>query len=180
MKRFIPFILFSLAILFLSLLLARDHNQQPHTRPMPELVLTSLDGKNHWVQSDLNGKVTVINFFASWCSPCAAEMPELMKFQKQYSDVVVYGVAWNDEPKTVSQWLKKNGNPFRTVWIDAQGDATMALGLKGVPETIVIDASGMVRYQLSGPLTKQIRNELFDPLIHELQKEAAKGSDSAH
>lgn len=172
MIRFIPFIGFSLLVVVLAMLLLNDHaTQNDKPQALPALALNALDGKTVWHQSDLRDKITVINFFASWCTPCAAEMPELGQFKKKYPDVALHGVAWNDDPKTLAVWLKKNGNPFRTVWLDPNGNATMALGLKGVPETIVVDAKGEVRYRLTGPLTPQIRRETFDPLVEILQAE---------
>ena len=180
MKRFAPFYVFVVVVLFIGFLQLRPL-LQPKDHPLPAIALIALDGKTKWHQESLKGQVTVINFFASWCMPCAAEMPELMALKKQFPNMVIYGVAWNDDSKTVTAWLKKNGNPFNTVWLDANGDATMALGLKGVPETIVIDHHGLVRTQISGPITPAMRRDSFDALIQKLMVDAdVKKKESEH
>jgi cytochrome c biogenesis protein CcmG/thiol:disulfide interchange protein DsbE len=175
--RLAPLAIFiSLSLLLVALLLRQ---QMPFeaggtsNSAFPVISIKTLDGKTAWKQEDLIGHVTVLNFFASWCTPCAAEMPELVALKKQFPHVRLEGVAWNDAPKTLNAWLKKNGNPFGNVWLDKSGDATMALGIRGIPETFVIDAKGIVRYRLSGPLTADMRTKEFGELLTTLLAEAA-------
>ena len=67
-------------------------------RVIPELTMTTLDGKTI-TNKDLAGKVTIFNFWATWCAPCRAEIPDLVKLQEQYKDhLVVIGVLSEDDP----------------------------------------------------------------------------------
>lgn len=139
--------------------------------PLPTLALKPYASKTEWNQSKLQGRVTLLNFFASWCRPCATEMPDLAALKKQYPDLHIEGVAWNDEPLALETFLKKHGNPFRAVWIDPKGDATITLGIRGIPESILVDAKGQVRFVLHGPLNPRVRPTL-DALIPQLLAEA--------
>ena len=67
-------------------------------KPIPELTMTTLDGKTI-TSKDLAGKVVIVNFWATWCAPCRAEIPDLVKLQTQYKDqLVIIGVLSEDEP----------------------------------------------------------------------------------
>jgi cytochrome c biogenesis protein CcmG/thiol:disulfide interchange protein DsbE len=178
MTRFTPlFIFLGLALLLAFVLLSqtekRDLPEDGTTNStLPALALQAFDSKKPWDQQSLQGHITIINFFASWCTPCAAEMPELATLKKQFPDIQIIGVVWNDDPKTVHAFLKKHGNPFTALWLDPRGDATMALGIKGIPESFVIDAQGKIRYRLASPLTEDLRHGSFGQLLTQLQQEA--------
>ena len=152
--RAIPFIVFCLFALMMAFMLLRktesvDAGSTDHA-PLPAITITTLDTGKPWDSSALNGRVTLINFYASWCTPCAAEMPELAAIKKQFPTLHIAGIAWNDDPKTLKPWLKKYGNPYDSLWLDAKGDATIALGIKGIPETMLIDGQGRIRYRAFG------------------------------
>ena len=67
-------------------------------KPIPDLTMTTLDGKTITTR-DLAGKVAIFNFWATWCAPCRAEIPDLVKLQDQYKDqLVIIGVLSEDEP----------------------------------------------------------------------------------
>jgi thiol-disulfide isomerase/thioredoxin len=67
-------------------------------REIPALTMTTLDGKTI-TNKDLAGKVTIFNFWATWCAPCRAEIPDLVKLQDQYKDhLVIIGVLSEDDP----------------------------------------------------------------------------------
>ena len=174
--RIAPFAIFmSLALLLAVMLL---HQAAPveigssSDAPLPTLHLAGMDAKTIWKQDDLHGRVTVLNVFASWCAPCAEEMPELAALKKQFPGIHLQGIAWNDTPATIRAWLAKHGNPFEAQWLDKTGDATIALGIKGIPETFIIDQQGVVRYRLAGPLTEGLRNGEVGALLNQLLHEA--------
>jgi len=67
-------------------------------KPIPELTMTTLDGKTI-TNKDLSGKVVIVNFWATWCAPCRAEIPDLVKLQTQYKDqLIIIGVLSEDDP----------------------------------------------------------------------------------
>ncbi len=171
MTRIAPFAIFiSFVFLIISLLLQMSvpKNAAPENKPFPAITIQTLDGKAPWKPESLKSRVTVLNFFASWCQPCAEEMPELVALKKQFPGIHLQGVAWNDKPLTLKNFLLNNRNPFEQVWLDTNGDATMALGIRGIPETFIIDSSGIVRYRLEGPLTEQMRQGDVGALIQQL------------
>lgn len=176
MRRF-PFIVFAAIVYLLGMLLINQTTPQGRhadgvDKPLPIMAITTMDGSKPWNAEALKGRVTVLNFFASWCSPCAKEMPELRALKKQFPSVRLEGIAWNDSVKTLTPWLKEHHNPFDEVWLDTRGDATIALGIRGIPETIIVDANGVVRYRLSGGLIPIVREGEVSELIRELLAEA--------
>lgn len=140
-------------------------------QPLPTLALFDAAGKKKNLSSiSGNKKVMLVNIFASWCGPCAEEMPELKKL-KEKTGVAMYGVAWNDTPSTLKEWFLEHGNPFDDVWYDNGGVMAKALSIDGVPQTFVIDAQGVVRKRMKGAVSPaQIQGTLL-PLIERLQED---------
>lgn len=88
------------------------------------------------------GKLRVINVFASWCVPCIAEAPELMKLKA--AGVPVDAVATKDTADGVRAFLDRYGDPYARIGDDANGRVQIALGSSGVPETFVVDGRGRI------------------------------------
>ena len=173
--RFLPIGGFVLLLAALAILLITrpTEDKQDATTPFPQISLMPFEGKTAWNQQTLIGHVTLLNFFASWCAPCAAEMPELVALKKTFPTLDLEGVAWNDDAAAMNAFLRKHRDPFRAVWLDPNGEATITLGIQGIPETFIIDTKGVVRYRLRGPLTPDLRAETIDPLLSKLIAEAA-------
>lgn len=112
---------------------------------------------------DAKGKITVINFWATWCPPCLKEMPELIAFHKEYApkDIVFLSVSV-DHPETIEQrvrpYLEKNKLPFGVHVINESDPAKIgkALGTDydgAVPATFLLDPNGRVRKSWSEEIT---------------------------
>jgi cytochrome c biogenesis protein CcmG/thiol:disulfide interchange protein DsbE len=140
-------------------------------KTMPALSLRNAQGEMQPLDTKaLGGKVTVINFFASWCAPCKTEMPELVKLKKE-TDAQFIGIAWNATPESMRAWLKQFGDPFDTVWYDDHGESVRVLGLRGIPETFIVDKKGNVRHRVTGAVEPSVVRDKLLPLILQLQNE---------
>jgi len=96
------------------------------------------------------GKPRLLNVFASWCVPCAAEAPQLMALRQ--AGVEIDGIAIRDAREDVDAFLARNGNPYARIGLDARSSVQMALGSSGVPESFVIDGRGRIAYQHIGDI----------------------------
>lgn len=111
------------------------------------------------------GKPRLLNIFASWCLPCAAEAPQMEALRR--AGVQINGVAIRDKPEDLAAFFARYGNPYSRIGADDVSAVQFAIGSSGVPESFVIDARGIIRYQHIG----DIRPEQV-PLILQKLKEA--------
>lgn len=123
--------------------------------------------KETFTPDSLKGEVIVLHIFASWCPGCRIEHPTIMKLAAS-KKVKIIGLAWKDKPEKTKLWLEKHGNPYQRIVSDEEGESTLPLGLSGVPETFVLDKSGVVAYNLKTPMTEKELNEVLLPLIEKL------------
>lgn len=100
-----------------------------------------------------DGKVRLVNIFASWCVPCAAEMPQLMELSQ--AGVAIDGIASRDRPADSLAFLRRYGDPYRQIGDDADSRVQIAIGSSGVPESYVIDGKGVIRLQHIGAIGPQ-------------------------
>ncbi len=100
------------------------------------------------------GKYSVVNVFASWCSTCLSEHETLFEIAKDKS-LRLYGVAWNDYFENTKGYLEKFGNPYHKVALDSKGKLGKLVGVRAVPETFLVDPNGQIAYRHSGELTKR-------------------------
>lgn len=98
------------------------------------------------------GRVSIVNFWASWCVPCAEEHPLLVQLAAR-RDVTLYGVNYKDQTANARRFLGRYGNPFNAVGVDANGRAAVEWGVYGMPETFIVDGRGIVVYKHVGPLS---------------------------
>ncbi|MDQ7849833.1 MAG: TlpA disulfide reductase family protein [Armatimonadota bacterium] len=120
-------------------------------RPAPDFTLPSLRGGQLRL-SDFRGKVVLLNFFASWCAPCAAEAPDLRTVYERYRNrgVVFVGVAVLDEVDAARAFLQRHGLPYPAVF-DRSGRLMERYQITGLPTSIFIDPSGMLVDRFVGP-----------------------------
>lgn len=101
-----------------------------------------------------NNKFTLINVFASWCSSCLSEHDTLFKI-KNYGNLNLIGIAWNDYHENSKNFLKKFGNPYQKVGLDSQGYLNKILSVTAIPETFLIDNDGYVVYRFQGAISEE-------------------------
>lgn len=119
-----------------------------------------LPGRPGLASTDLGqSKPRLVNFFASWCVPCIAEAPVLLDLQKR--GVVIDAIALRDDPADVRKFLAENGDPFAALGSDPVGEAQIAFGSSGVPESFIVDGKGVIRYQHIGPITPEQVGEVM-------------------
>jgi cytochrome c biogenesis protein CcmG/thiol:disulfide interchange protein DsbE len=127
---------------------------EPAVPDRPGLATTDLaDGQPH-----------LLNIFASWCIPCAAEAPQLAALERQGAPIVA--VAVRDKPEDLEAFFQRYGNPFRRVGKDDLSRVQFLIGSSGVPETFVIDGKGVIRHQHIG----EIRAEDVPDLLARLKE----------
>jgi len=114
-----------------------------------------------------DGQPKLLNVFASWCVPCAAEAPNLAKLEASGANIVA--VAIRDRPADVAAFLERYGNPFSRIGKDDISAVQLSIGSSGVPETFVIDGQGVIRYQHIG----DIRDSDVSVLLAELREAGA-------
>lgn len=136
-------------------------------KPMPDFALPALAGEGTLASADLRGRVTVVNFFASWCVPCRVEHPMLMTLARE-KGVAIVGIAYKDAPAAARKLLADAGDPYAATGQDREGRVAIDFGVYGVPETYVIDRAGRIRRRYVGPLTPETVARDLLPLLHTL------------
>jgi cytochrome c biogenesis protein CcmG/thiol:disulfide interchange protein DsbE len=123
-------------------------------RAVPAISGTTLDGERLDLAS-LRGRWVVLNFVASWCVPCRQEHPELVAFDTRHravGDGQVLGVVFSDKPADVREFFREQGGDW-PVLEDPQGQIALEFGVRGPPESFVIDPGGVVVAKITGPAT---------------------------
>ena len=157
--RFIPLIVFALIVVAVAWRLATPRDDRVASKlegqQLPAFALPpAVPGKPGLSSADLaTGKPHLLNIFASWCVPCAAEAPVLLDLQRR--GVSIHAIAIRDRPADVAAFLAQNGDPFTRIGGDSQSRVQIALGSSGVPESFVIDGRGVIRAQHIGPIMEQ-------------------------
>jgi len=130
-------------------------------RKAPDFMLTSLN-KNKIKLSDYKGKVIILDFWATWCPPCKAEIPHFIdlydKYNKQGLEII--GIATSDEKYKVDSFIKN----FKINYPVAMADEKIANdygGIRGLPTTFIIDKDGNIREQFVGYRPKEVFEEAF-------------------
>ncbi len=177
MRRLIfvlPLVAFAAVAAWFAVGLTRDPTRVPSAlidQPIPAFELPPLPGSGVPGLSDeaIKGKVALVNVFASWCVPCKAEHPILMRLAEERR-VPIYGINYKDAEQDARAWLDALGNPYTAIGHDLSGRVSIDWGVYGVPETFVIDRDGRIRHKHVGPITPQILQDEILPLIASLEK----------
>jgi cytochrome c biogenesis protein CcmG/thiol:disulfide interchange protein DsbE len=105
----------------------------------------------------------LINFFASWCVPCREEHPLLMQLKSR--GTAIWGIAYQDQDKAMAGFLASDGDPYARLGADNTGEAAIAWGISGVPESFLVDRSGIIRWHIGGPLSPRVIAGTLAPLL---------------
>ena len=119
--------------------------------------------------SENKGKVVFLNFWATWCGPCVAEMPAIQELSETYADSVVFiGMNYAEDTKKVQDFVTKRGITYN-IGIDENGDIAKNLyPTTGIPYTLVIDAEGIISEIFLGGGDKM--HDIFNSAITEALK----------
>lgn len=170
----IPVALFlALAGLFWAGMKRENPGDLPSTfvgQPAPAIVDTVLPGIPGLTPADLQGQVTVVNFWASWCPPCRAEHPTLKELAAT-PGVKVVGVNMMDQEANVLAFLAEEGNPFAAVAFDPKGRMRLDWGVAAPPETFVLRPDGTVAFRFIGPMVGDDYRQRFLPQLAEVLAE---------
>ena len=174
MNRYLlPLGIFVLLIFLLGIGLSLNPREVPSPligKPAPAFQLPQLhDPAKTFSPKELQGKVWVLNVWASWCVACRDEHPVLTALARS-GIAPVYGLNYKDKRHEAIEWLRRYGDPYQASLIDADGRVGIDYGVYGVPETYVIDKQGVIRYKRIGPVTPDIVQSKVAPLIAELNR----------
>jgi len=143
--------LVALALLFATAAAnAQQGRWEAASEAAPALQLATVDGKAYDL-AQLKGRVVIVNFWATWCGPCIAEMPSLQALAaKLGSDkVALLGVNYHESPQKITAFQRKYKVGFPLLR-DAWQEASAAWKVKVLPTTFVIDATGTLRWRIVG------------------------------
>lgn len=124
----------------------------------PDFTLTNLKGEKVKL-SDFRGKPVFLNFWATWCPPCRAEMPLIQKLHQQ-KKIQVLTVNIQEDQQTIEKFLKKNHYTF-PVLLDKQGKVANQYWIQGIPTTFIIDRQGIIQAVWIGALEPETLKELL-------------------
>lgn len=174
MKRFLlPLGIFFALLIFLGIGLRLNPREIPSPfigKPAPAFQLTQLhDPEKTISEKNMRGQVWLLNVWASWCVSCRQEHPVLMDLAKMNA-VPIIGLNYKDSRAEGTGWLRQFGNPYQLSAFDSSGKVGIDYGVYGVPETFLIDKTGVIRLKHTGPVTPEVIRDKLLPLIKELNR----------
>ena len=171
-RYLLPLIAFIILAAFLLVGLNLNPRKVPSPligKPAPVFNLQQLHEPENIFKSKNNlGKVWLLNVWASWCVSCRDEHPLLVQLAKA-NVVPIYGLNYKDKRNLAIQWLEQLGDPYTKSIMDPEGRVGIEYGVYGVPETYVIDKSGVIQYKQIGPVTVDVLEKTILPLVKDLQ-----------
>ena len=166
-----PLIVITAICLFflIFILLEKNPNDPPSAllnKTLPNFSSINLYNKEEvFLSNSLEGQYTLINFFASWCTPCRAEHHLFFKIKKEIPELYILGFSHKDELDDSKKYLEEEGNPYSFVGIDRDGKIAFDFGVFGLPETFIINKDKKIIYKHTGPLTEKIIEDEIEILF---------------
>jgi cytochrome c biogenesis protein CcmG, thiol:disulfide interchange protein DsbE len=161
--------------------MTRDPREIPSPlpgRPAPEFALAVMppelprgapepDALDTIRLADRQGKILVLNYYASWCLACRDEHPALDRVSQRYEGepVEIYGILYKDSPKAIRDWIRMMGGQHYPTLLDPKARTAIDYGLYGVPETFFVGADGKVVKKHVGPVTEAVLVRTIDSLL---------------
>jgi len=171
LRGLIPLFGFFIIVAAFAFALTRDPRILPSElieKPFPDFVLENLEGDQTLDASILNGEVSLVNVFGSWCAACTVEHPQLMA-QRNNPDIQLIGIDWRDTRDAADRWLIRHGNPYDAIIFDPASKLIVELGVTGAPESFIVDRNGKIRYKHVGVITPEIWAQTLRPIVENLQ-----------
>lgn len=153
---------------------ADETTQQQDVIYAPEFVAANLGGQKEALSS-YQGKKVVLNFWASWCPPCKAEVPHLVKYKnekaaEQNTEIVAVNLTFQDDGiDSIQSFVKEYGMNF-PVLLDEKGDIAPQYSIMTIPTTFILNEEGIIEHQITGPVTDDILTELIDEIDSPVKK----------
>ncbi|MFC6447610.1 DsbE family thiol:disulfide interchange protein [Shinella zoogloeoides] len=123
----------------------------------------------------VKGKLTLVNFWASWCVPCRQEHPVILALSKD-PRLTVVGVNYKDGSENALRFLGELGNPFFAIGLDPVGKMAIDWGVYGIPESYLVGPDGTILYKRVGPFDdKSLKDGLYPAIEKALGTPAAAG-----
>ena len=134
-------------------------------KPVPVFSLPGTGGLPGFANTDLVNMATpvLVNWFSSWCAVCPQEAPQLAELAAK--GVPIWGIDYEDSPAALAQFLSLYGTPYARIGNDKSGLTAVNWGVYGVPETFLIDKTGLVRWHFAGALTDNLVQKQIEPLL---------------
>lgn len=129
---------------------------------VPEFAVTALDGRS-LAPAELAGRPWLLHFWATWCSSCRQELPALEAFARAHPEVTVLWVSVGEDAAAVSRFLEGTQLPG-PVALDPHQAVASRFGVRGLPSTFWIDARGVIREVVTGPMTRHQMEVMLDRL----------------
>ena len=171
MRFAIPLGIFIMMVALLGYGLNLDPKKVPSPlidKPVPSFSLPSLSAPQQQISNrDMLGEAWVLNVWASWCVACRAEHAFVTKLAGMKLAKVI-GLNYKDKPGDANLWLQQWGDPYTTSLMDQDGRVGIDWGVYGVPETFIVDKTGVIRYKYIGPINQQVIDTEIAPLLREL------------
>lgn len=175
MMKFLPIVIFVALVGFLYKGLSLNPAEVPSPfigKLAPEFRGPTLNADSQFNSADMAGQVWILNVFASWCRECVYEHPLFVQLA-QAKKVPIIGLNYKDKSEDATAWLTRFGNPYNNVIEDQQGGVGLDWGVYAVPETFIIDAKGVVRHKVIGPISAESMQLEILPLLNSLLEQAS-------
>lgn len=133
---------------------------------MPQFELTQLPDKNDFDSKQLTGKVVLVNFWATWCGPCVAEYPDLMKLHTAFKDkgFTLIGISMDQSSGSVKKFMEKAGAVYPMLMANSSVSRDFNAG-SGLPMSFLVDRQGKVVKKYYGPRSYEVFAKDIEALL---------------